>query len=173
MKQNINKSYKEKIYLMPGKLIIADTPMHVWTVLGSCIAIIFHSKRLNAAAICHAKLPASPINNKMCSFKCLVHCNVKSAECNFDYVTCSLKYMYENFIKLGALKSEIEISLFGGSTVTSSGYRRNSIGYKNIQIAEELLRKKGLRISNKQVGGEKGRTINFYTDTGEIEIKVH
>ncbi len=162
------------MFLNSGEVVISTNPQLVWTVLGSCVTIILYSSRLKASAICHAKLPEQFFDKTQCSDLCPETC-VKNnlSQINFDYVTCAFRYMFDEFRKLSVADSEIEVSLIGGSTVLHGGFEKKSVGYKNVQTAVKIIKKSGLKISKKEVGGTKGRTINIFTDSGEIQIINH
>ncbi len=149
-------SILEKIYLKPGELVIAEEPVMVTTVLGSCISVTMFHPRTGAAAICHGMLPNG---GKSKSFK---------------YVDTSLRYMMKFLDHLKISRMEIEIKLFGGADMFSSGestMRGLTVGCQNISVATRCLEECGLVPVASDVGGRKGRKLIFKTDTGVVLIK--
>ena len=49
----------------------------------------------------------------------------------------------------------------------------DSIGYQNIATAKKILSAYPIPITEEITGGNQGRSIYLYTDTGEIVVKTH
>ncbi len=150
----------QKIYLKPGELFIGEGPTKVITVLGSCVSVTLHCKRLRIGAICHGAMP---------------HCR-KVKKCHelcedaFKYVDCSLHYMLASLRSYGAADNELEVKLFGGADTLSSK-KENTIGSMNVKMALEIIRQEHLRVISADVGDSFGRKIIFYTHTGDVYLK--
>ena len=84
-----------KIYLKPGELLVAEDPVKVLTVLGSCISVTMYAARTGVSAICHAMLPTD------------------SGSDNFKFVDSSLQHMLEYFKQHRITRGEIQVKLFG------------------------------------------------------------
>ncbi|NJO90630.1 MAG: hypothetical protein HC831_17975 [Chloroflexia bacterium] len=86
----VEENYNVKI----GELkIIRKADEVVWTILGSCISVVFHV-RSDLALICHAQYPAPRLYRDKCSDSCPRPCFTELNEAEkFKYVTCSLEYM--------------------------------------------------------------------------------
>jgi chemotaxis protein CheD len=163
------KSHKtySKTFLSIGSLLIAEKPMHIWTVLGPCISVILYSPGKKTSAICHAQLVEKEFLNNNCVNQELLCLNDKK---NFDfrYVVCSIKYMIESLLISGLKKTDIYASIYGGSQNSDSLY---SIGLENINIAVALLQEYRIKIIKTDVGGNKSRVIRHYSDTGITDVK--
>ena len=169
---SIEGNNDKKIVLFPGQLIVSKDEKIIWTLLGSCISIIFYNKRTQLSAVCHAQLPAK--NEKLtCKESCPNPCGMNEYDNDFRYVTCSFKHMLSLFNKSGIQKSEIEVSLYGGSAMFDLGKDTLNIGNKNIQKAKDLIRRNNLRIINEDIGGTLSRTITYFSKTGKIELKIN
>lgn len=169
---SINSSKYLEIDLNPGELYIAKEPRLFRTVLGSCIAVIFYCKRLKTGAICHAQLPEEKRSKYKCSDFCPRPCDRNSPDSNeFKYVACSIRYVYECFHEMGISNDEIDVKLIGGANILSPVHIKKTLGEENINTAEKLLKKYKLKIINQDTGGNKGRALSFYSDTGEVLIK--
>lgn len=145
------------IYLKPGEMYFGETPGTVTTVLGSCIAIVMHNRRLRLGAICHAMLP-----DGICD------------EGGLRYLNCALTEMLDRFLARGVGCAEIEVKLFGGGDVlmpAGGGTRGKTVGRQNIETAMELIEREGLKLVSYDLGGPSGRKILFRTDTGEVLVK--
>lgn len=172
--QKINRAEEyEQLYLYPGEVHIAEEPTVVWTLLGSCVSVILYNERLRVGAICHAQLPEERYQDGTRD-PCLHPCykGEMNAE-RFKYVTCSIRYMYDQFIARGIRPDEITVKLFGGASVLEGVSDKHNVGDNNIRIAYQVLQEYQLKIVKTDLGGKKGRTIYFYSDTGEVFMRKH
>jgi chemotaxis protein CheD len=88
-----------------------------------------------------------------------------------DFAICELVRQFE---ALGALRSEIQIKVFGGADVLpvhSSLSWKATVGHQNWHRALEVLRDEGFTIRASDLGGSVGRTIQFHTGTGEVLLR--
>ncbi len=110
-----------RIDLKIGEVYIAKAPEIIWTVLGSCVAVVLYNQRLKIGAICHAQLPAQKHKGFKCSDACPVKCLTHVPESKeFKYVTCSIRYLLKKLSELGISKSDTIVKLFGGANVVYS-----------------------------------------------------
>jgi chemotaxis protein CheD len=152
------------VYLKAGEMHFTDEPSVVITVLGSCLSVTMHSRRMGIGGICHGLLPECE-GKKACSSGCRE---------GLRYVECSILQMLRLFEKAGAKRSEIDVMCFGGADMFSRKIQKPglvSVGRQNIMTAEVILRREGLTIKKQDVGGLGGRKIYFYTQNGEVLLK--
>lgn len=164
------KTDKSKIYLNPGRLVIAEKSNIVWTLLGSCISIIFYNQEKKISAVSHAQLPYEK-SNLSCKSSCPKPCGKDESD-EFKYVTCSFKYMLEEFHKRGIKSKDIEVSLFGGSSMFKHKRDVFKIGQLNVDKAKELIQQHHLKIVREDTGGHASRALTHYCDTGITELKM-
>jgi chemotaxis protein CheD len=81
--------------------------------------------------------------------------------------------MYEQFRARGIMSDEITVKLFGGASVLEQDPDMISIGNENVRTAKKMLQEYNLRIVRQDVGGQRGRTLYFYSDTGEVFMRKH
>lgn len=146
--------------VQPGQLYLARDPMILQTILGSCVGITFWSPRLGAGALCHGVLPRSP--------------HGAAAPDAYRYVDFSIRYLARQFDALGAFRHELEVKLFGGADVLAvlpSRAHKATVGALNCRAAREVLEQEGLRVAASDLGGLRGRTIHFDTETGEVLVR--
>ena len=147
-------------YLKPGELKIAREPSLVITVLGSCVAVVFHHKVYKVGAMCHGVLPIMKPNH---DFKD-----------RFKYVDQSIYYMLKTFEKAGIKRHELDVKVFGGSERLFAASKNGSgisVGRSNVKMAFDIIEQEKLKLIAFDVGGNKGRKLYFYSDTGEIFLK--
>jgi chemotaxis protein CheD len=152
------------VYLKPGEMHFTEHPMLVVTVLGSCLSVTMFHRRKRLAGICHGLMPRCHGRNT-----CKKDCREA-----FKYVDCSILHLVKLFDQRGVRRSEIEVKCFGAADMFSRKIETTSnvsVGWQNVQTAEDIIRSEGLSIHKKDVGGRMGRKILYYTDTGEVYLK--
>lgn len=151
-----NNSPLQKLYLKPGELIVAEEPVIVSTVLGSCVSVTMYNKQQGVAAICHGMLPKGNNSN------------------SFKYVDTSLRYMLKFFDQLGISREEMEVKLFGGADMfnrVDTAARNFTVGWQNILTARRYLEQSGINLKASDIGGLQGRKLIFNSDTGIVLVK--
>jgi chemotaxis protein CheD len=147
------------IRVQPGQLYLARTPAVLQTILGSCVSVTFWCQRLRAGALCHGVLPRCP--------------RVTGAPEDHRYVDCSIRYLAKQFDAMGVRREDLEVKLFGGADVLPLAVgrsRKSTIGALNCRTALEVLEEEGFRTLASDLGGIRGRTIQFHTGTGEVLV---
>ena len=162
----MKKTNKKNItFLHPGKAVITNKSRVVYTVLGSCIAIVMYVKRLKIGAIAHCLMPEpSKIED----------CDCSSCPYKFKYISCSIPLMLESLQKYDVTPNEIEVKIFGGSNIilSKNGDKvANSIGQQNIDLATKIIEETNLNVISFDTGGSMGRKLYFYTENGEVHLK--
>jgi len=147
------------VSVQPGHLYMTRKPMVLRTILGSCVSATFWSARLGAGALCHGVLPRCPRGANLSD--------------GHRYVDSSIRYLAEQFDALGAVRQAVEVKLFGGADVlhvSAARAARATVGALNCQAALEVLEEEGFSVAASDLGGTRGRTIHFYTGTGEVLV---
>lgn len=153
------------IYLKPGEAHFSCDPTKVVTILGSCVSVIMYSNCTRTGAICHAVMPSAD--------------GLKSRKTSpgdtFQYVDTSVVWMLSQFEKAGIRRADIEVKIFGGAEIFMGGataVSRLSVGRKNIETALKAIKEQKLKLKSWNVGGNKGRKVIFFTDTGDVFTKI-
>jgi chemotaxis protein CheD len=60
--------------------------------------------------------------------------------------------------------------VFGGAAVLAMG-NAATVGYKNTEAAEYLLREEGIGIVAQRTGGDRGIVLQYYTSTGAVRLR--
>jgi len=152
------------VHLGVGEVRIAQTPVVLETVLGSCVAAVFWSSRHQIGAMCHGALPTCPGSLL----------NGHNLEQRFRYVDYSIRHLAEQFDSLGIKRNELEVKLFGGADVLPVWNTPNAsptIGSQNAFAAIGALKAESLRLAASDLGGVQGRVIYFRTDNGSIWLR--
>lgn len=159
-----------RVVLLPGQLVISDKDEEVWTLLGSCVSIIFYNPQRRVSGVSHAQLPHESMESA-CKDRCPKPCG-RDEKQRFRYVTCSFRYMLEQFNKLGIHNKEIEVSIFGGGNMLNLKKPIDRIGERNVIMAKELISKNNLVIKREDTGGDVSRTIIHHSTSGITELRI-
>jgi chemotaxis protein CheD len=154
-----------KVYVQPGESRLVKGPAILWTVLGSCLGIVFRAPRLGVSALCHPMLPCYPEKSLADS----------SLAAGRRYVDFTIRDLVRQFDALGARRREVEVKLFGGGDVlwVSEDASRPTVGKLNCEMAIKALNEEGLDVMSSSLGGTCGINIRFNTMTGEVLLKRH
>jgi chemotaxis protein CheD len=133
-------------------------PNTLRTILGSCIGICIYDPEVKLGGLSHIMLPSS---KKPTS-------NIKK------YADTAIPYMIEEMIKRGSNRRRMIAKIAGGSTMFrhTENTLMGDIGKNNIVSTKEILASLNIKIVSEDVGGDYGRTIDFYLETGEVKIKT-
>jgi len=130
----------------------------VSAVLGTCVAVCLHDRRLKIGGMNHFLYPKTKMFDNMATSQ---------------YATVSIPALIKKLQQQGSRIEDLEAQIFGGGE--SSGLLTSGdIGSKNIKMARKLLKKSGIRVVSEDVGGFKGRRLIFHTGTNEaLVMKTH
>jgi chemotaxis protein CheD len=149
------------VFLQPGELFTGQTGARVKTVLGSCVAITIRDRRLGLAAMAHCLLPeaGAPLEQ------------LPRTEA-LRFVDTTIQIMFNAFARKGARLGDLEVKLFGGADGLGRYIEsKNGVGSRNVEAAQILLAARGLNPVASNVGGSRGRVIEFDTCTGEVCVR--
>nr|WP_320114524.1 chemotaxis protein CheD [uncultured Desulfuromonas sp.] len=145
-----------RVYLKPGDLQVTDRPKVFETVLGSCVAVALVSPSTGHAAMCHAMLPTGP-------------------QGELRYVDAAVHYMIKDLKQRGVQPSRLVAKLFGGAdmfySVRNATPARFAVGQSNLQRARQILEEYRVEVRSHDTGGQSGRKVVFFTDTGQVYVK--
>lgn len=144
-----------KMFIYPGKLFVTPAPYDLATILGSCISVCVFDQHKKIGGMNHFMLPlwngeglASP-----------------------KYGNVAIELLINKMLKMGCYKRNIEAKIFGGASVIKINHDLYNIGERNIQIAEDMLKKADIKIVASSVGGDRGRKIIMDTENFQIRHK--
>jgi len=153
--------------------IIRNPEDVVWTILGSCISVIFYVKK-NLSLICHAQYPSPDKKIIDCSDSCPSPCLTNfPKEMKFKYVSCSLEYMIAYLNRKNINLNMINTSLVGGASALGFNKTTKTIGEQNLTKAKQILNKYKIRINREIIGGNEGYTLWYYAKNNRLTYKKH
>ena len=150
------------VKVMPGEYYITHEPSEMLvTVLGSCVSACIRDPYTGLGGMNHFMLPDGEKT---------VWSGANSA---LRYGNYAMEVLINEVMKGGCPKDELEIKLFGGATLKTSGKdnenNNNSVGSKNAQFVLEYLKKEGLHVDAQDLGGVTPRRIHFYPSLGKVK----
>jgi chemotaxis protein CheD len=153
-----------EVYLQPGESHLARKPAIIRTLLGSCVGISFWSERLGIGALSHCQLPNCPTNSQARLTSAIGH----------RYVDFAIRDLARQFDELGAIRSQVQVKLFGGAdvlVVNNSLTSKPTVGRLNCETAIEVVKAEGFNLTASSLGGTSGLNIQFHTRTGEVLLR--
>lgn len=140
--------------IVQEQLFVANVPMEIMTVLGSCIAVCLWDQKYRVAGMNHYLLPLW--NGE----------GIKSLK----YGDVSIYRLLDEMLNNGADKSHIVAKIFGGASINiESSF---SVGDRNISIAEDILSNLNIPIVARDVGGTLGRKVIISSVDGSVYMKT-
>ncbi|MDR1608776.1 MAG: chemotaxis protein CheD [Deltaproteobacteria bacterium] len=141
-------------HLIPGQLFACGEQAMVSAVLGTCVAVCLHDRRLKIGGMNHYLYPKSGFFGSSSN----------------EYGDVAIPALIDKLLRLGSRVQDLEAQIFGGG---DNGLRHNT-GEKNVKMARKLLKKNGVAVVSEDVGGFKGRRLIFHTGTNEtLVMKTH
>ena len=136
---------------------VAGPPDILRTILGSCVGICLYDPERMIAGLAHIMLPSRNERNA----------NVKK------YADTAIPKLVQDMERDGAQRGRIVAKIAGGSMMfkIAENSVMGEIGKNNIKKVREVLAEMGIRILAEDVGGDYGRTIDFYAEDGRLRVK--
>lgn len=125
--------------------------------LGSCVAVALYDPTAKIGAMAHVVLPNS---------------HGKVGERAGRYADVAIPLLVKNITELGAKKSRLKVVIAGGSQMSLAPGLGTAfkIGEDNVLAVEEALSKQGLKIKAADTGGNKGRTMRLFIESGSATV---
>ena len=139
----------------------ANSPGILTTLgLGSCVGICLYDTSTRISGMVHIMLPSSV--------------QIKNNSNQAKFADTGIVKLLEDMIKMGARRNRIVSKIAGGAQMfnfndTSDIMR---IGSRNVTATKETLKQLNIPIIAEDTGGNYGRTIELYSETGMLLIKT-
>ena len=152
---------KDPISVGLGERVISRDPQDILVAygLGSCLGIGMVDPQKKICGLLHAVLPertngTDPNNPK--------------------YVDSGIEGLINEMVKAGADQNRLIIRIAGGANMlVAPGLSKTfDIGTRNIQTAHQTFEKFRLKITNEEVGGNRGRTVRMYVAQGRMTVRI-
>jgi len=143
-------------FLKPGEFYATQRPATVETLVGSCVAVCLYNFKGGFGAMNHF-LRDRP--------------QTESGADVGQFGTTATRHIVQAMMKVDNDRHHYRASVFGGAAVLKTAGGESGIGQGNVEAAREVLHAAGIRIVCEEVGGTRGRRVEFNTQTGEIECR--
>lgn len=141
---------------------VARAPDQLYSLgLGSCIGVAIYDPATKIGGLIHILLPSWK------GFENGNHVRTKFADSGIAELVNAL-------VKAGASRVRLKAKMAGGASMFAirSGSDVHEVGKRNIQSSRDTLKNLGIELLAYDTGGNKGRTITFNIDTGQLTIKT-
>lgn len=146
----------EMIYLHPGQMFAAAHRCAITTVLGSCVAVCLHDAGAGIGGVNHYLLPHEGPHG-------------------YEPLRCgptAIRALIESVTSLGARRDRLVAKIYGGAHVLKAmSGARWQLGAANVEVAREVLGASGIPVRDMDVGGLRGRKLQFVTGAGTVWVK--
>jgi chemotaxis protein CheD len=126
--------------------------------LGSCVVVALYEIRSKLGGTAHIMLPEHPPYN--------------SNNGLYAYADSAIEKLLAEMHDRGASLQNITAKFTGGSRMFSYGEDEECIGEQNVAKVRDVLRVRGIGVLGEDVGGNHGRSVEFYLDTGKMVVKT-
>jgi two-component system chemotaxis response regulator CheB len=145
----------EQQFLLPGDSVVTRKPMRLATLLGSCVSVCLRNPFRRVAGMNHYMLPEFVAGGEV-----------------GRYGDSSTGAMLKTLFALDADPSHYRAHIYGGGRVIGHLGALGDIGARNIEVARKLLQQRGIVIDHEEVGGSRGRRLDFDTESGSIQCRA-
>jgi chemotaxis protein CheD len=147
-------SGKPRHFLYPGQVFVTRDPIVISTILGSCAAVCLWDRHKKAGGMNHYLLPEGSAEGP----NRLRYGNNANAE------------LLRQVLALGCEIRNLQAKVFGGSSAFAVNLSQ-SVGTRNVDLAESFLRSAGIPVVEREVSGKHGRRLVFQIADGVTTIK--
>jgi len=136
---------------------VSSSPNILRTILGSCVGVCLYDPKSKIGGMCHIMLPTMREDSK----------SVKK------YADTAIPMVLGEMTSRGADRSRINAKVVGGAKMfnVSENSVMGEIGNNNVFKVREVLKSYSIGITAEDTGGNYGRTIDFYLDSGMVKIR--
>jgi chemotaxis protein CheD len=126
--------------------------------LGSCLAITLYDPSLRLGALVHSLLPQAR--------------GGVPSDHPAKYVDAAIALMVNKLVQAGADATRLQGKLAGGANMFEADYVTliGSVGARNVRSAREALAAHHIPLMAEDVGGNRGRTVEFHLASGRMLV---
>ncbi len=128
--------------------------------LGSCVGICLYDSSTRISGLVHIMLPDSK--------------QIKNNANPAKFADTGISVLVEDMVRTGARRKKIVSKIAGGSQMFSFNDSSDvmRIGSRNVTATKEILRQLNIPLIAEDTGGNYGRTIELFSETGILLIKT-
>ena len=152
MEQNIKNKEPDLYLIHPGYIYVATDHTSISSVLGSCVSVSIHDRKMKIGGMNHFYFPEIKERDK----------------CTAQYGNIATIMLIKMMVEKGSDIKHLEAQIFGGAY--NAAVSDLDIGNRNAIVARNILNKKRIPIVSEDVGGKMGRKVVFDTYKNEIAV---
>lgn len=145
------------IKIMPGEYYVTNQDEVVTTVLGSCISACIRDPIAGVGGMNHFMIPSHGRE-----------LSAKDKQLVTRYGLYAMEHLINDIFKHGGRRQNIEIKLFGGGNIMSTG---GNIGGQNIKFVQEFVQTEGYMVTSKDLGDVYPRKVKYCPLSGKVMMK--
>lgn len=128
--------------------------------LGSCIGICLYDPGTKVSGLAHIMLPSSE--------------SIKNNSNIAKFADTAIIKLIEDMVKAGANRNRFVAKIAGGAQMFAFTSQNDSmkVGQRNAESVRIILKDLKIPVLADDTGGNYGRTIEFYSETGKLLIKT-
>jgi len=88
------------------------------------------------------------------------------------FADTAIRTMLRRIVEMGGDYTSVEAKITGGSEMFEFDSFEDGVGERNVLAARKELEKLGVPVTAEDVGGERGRTVEFDAETGTLSIRT-
>jgi len=143
-------------------LKVCKAPDSLTTIgLGSCIGIAMYDPVTKVSGLAHIMLPDST--------------QIRNNSNVAKFADTGIQKLYDDMIAAGANKTRLVAKIAGGAKmfeISNGAAATINVGERNAQASKDKLKQLGVKLLAEDTGLNYGRTVEFYSETGEYWIKA-
>ncbi|MDF2607708.1 MAG: chemotaxis protein CheD [Bacillales bacterium] len=145
-----------------AELDVVKTPNSIRTSgLGSCVGVVIYDELQKIGGLAHVMLPDSSL--------------AKGGIINSSkFADTAVVDLYNRLIHIGGRQSVFKAKIAGGAQMFNftTANEMMRIGPRNVEAVKEMLKKLKVPIIAEDVGGNSGRTIEFFPNTTILTVRT-
>ncbi|WP_139364901.1 chemotaxis protein CheD [Sutcliffiella halmapala] len=146
-----------------AEMNIVQAPHSIRTSgLGSCVGVVIYDNSAKIAGMVHVMLPESSLARTSTFNSC-------------KYADTGVDHLLETLLLKGARLYQLKAKIAGGAQMfqfTSKSSDMMRIGPRNVEAVKARLEANNIPLIGEDCGGNSGRTIEFYPESGKLMIKT-
>jgi chemotaxis protein CheD len=140
-----------------GGVFASREPSVIKTVLGSCIAVCLRDPLEGIGGMNHFMLPRQLDRESDYRSAC--------------YGVYAMDLLINEVMKLGAERGRLQAKIFGAANLLGMRDGPQSVATQNAAFITSYLKTEGIPLVSQDLGGDRPRTVYFFTETGRVLLK--
>ncbi len=152
---------KQLTIIYPGEYYVTTDNVVIATLLGTCISTCLIDDTSGVYGMNHFLLPYQSKHRKH-----------DFLDRNALFGVSAMEYLINTMMKKGAIRKNIKAKVFGAGSILTNAEISRLVIKNNITFVTEFLEAENIPIVSKDIGGDHGRKIYFFTEKkGSVLLK--